>query len=100
MPVRRELSTRRGPPLVECSLSDTPFGSSRPRIASLGLAGSAQAASADAACFGQVHKTVNSGVLGVDDVGQLVVRRRGPAARGRTFSDDNVEELLSGSTQW
>ncbi|MFM6850174.1 MAG: hypothetical protein ACKOVB_13850 [Terrabacter sp.] len=41
-------------------------------LAVLGLAGSAQAAPSDAACFGQVHKTVNSGALGFDNVGQLV----------------------------
>ena len=57
-------------------------------LASLGLAASAQAASADAACFGQVHKTVNSGVLGVDNVGQLVKSAGGGQAKdalARTF---------------
>jgi hypothetical protein len=38
----------------------------------LGFAGTANAAPADAACFGQVHKLVNSGALGVDNVGQFV----------------------------
>lgn len=38
----------------------------------LGFAGTASAAPADAACFGQVHKFVNSGGLGFDNVGQLV----------------------------
>jgi hypothetical protein len=42
-------------------------------LAMLGFAGSANAASADAACFGQVHKLVNDGFVdGVDNVGQLV----------------------------
>ncbi|CAN7585768.1 hypothetical protein LJR027_004117 [Terrabacter sp. LjRoot27] len=42
-------------------------------LAMVGLAGSANAAPSDSACFGQVHKTVNSGgVPGVDNVGQLV----------------------------
>jgi hypothetical protein len=57
-------------------------------LASLGLAASAQAATADAACFGQVHKTVNSGVLGVDNVGQLVKAAGGGQAKNalaRTF---------------
>ena len=42
-------------------------------LAALGLAAPAGAAPAEAACFGQVHKTVNSGGLaGFDNVGQLV----------------------------
>ena len=42
-------------------------------LAALGLAAPASAAPTDAACFGQVHKTVNSGGLdGFDNVGQLV----------------------------
>ena len=42
-------------------------------LVSLGLAAPASAAPAEAACFGQVHKTVNSGGLpGFDNVGQLV----------------------------
>lgn len=42
-------------------------------LATLGSAGAANAAPADAACFGQVHKTVNSGGLpGFDNVGELV----------------------------
>jgi hypothetical protein len=41
-------------------------------VAALGLAAPASAAP-DAACFGQVHKTVNSGGLpGFDNVGELV----------------------------
>ena len=41
--------------------------------AMVGFAGSANAAPSAAACFGQVHKTVNSGgVPGFDNVGQLV----------------------------
>ena len=42
-------------------------------LATLGLATSASAAPAEAACFGQVHKTVNSGGLpGFNNVGDLV----------------------------
>jgi hypothetical protein len=42
-------------------------------VAALGLAAPASAAPAEAACFGQVHKTVNSGGLpGFDNVGELV----------------------------
>lgn len=42
-------------------------------VATLGLATPANAAPASAACFGQVHKTVNSGGLpGFGNVGQLV----------------------------
>ena len=42
-------------------------------LATLGLVAPASAAPADAACFGQVHKTVNSGGLpGFDNVGALV----------------------------
>ena len=42
-------------------------------LTAVGFAASANAAPADAACFGQVHKTVNSGgVPGFDNVGQLV----------------------------
>ena len=42
-------------------------------IAVLGLGAPAGAAPAEAACFGQVHKTVNSGGLpGFDNVGELV----------------------------
>ncbi len=42
-------------------------------IAMVGFSGTASAAPADAACFGQVHKTVNSGgVPGFDNVGELV----------------------------
>lgn len=44
-------------------------------FAVLGFAGTANAAPAEsktASCFGQVHKLVNSGGAGVDNVGQLV----------------------------
>jgi hypothetical protein len=42
-------------------------------IAVLGLGAPAGAAPAEAACFGQMHKTVNSGGLpGFDNVGELV----------------------------
>lgn len=53
----------------------------------LGLSAPAGAAPSEAACFGQVHKTVNSGGLpGFDNVGELVKALGGPgknaAARG------------------
>lgn len=42
-------------------------------FAMVGFSSTAQAAPAQAACFGQVHKLVNSGGLpGIDNVGQLV----------------------------
>ena len=45
-------------------------------LAMIGFSANASAAPADAACFGQVHKRVNTGDLGValglDNVGQLV----------------------------
>ncbi len=41
-------------------------------FAVVGFSSTANAAPADAACFGQVHKFVNSGGLGLDNVGQLV----------------------------
>ena len=41
-------------------------------LAALGLATPASADTPDAACFGQVHKTVNSGALGIDNVGVRV----------------------------
>ncbi|MFE7846332.1 hypothetical protein ACFUTX_14185 [Microbacterium sp. NPDC057407] len=38
-----------------------------------GFAGAAQAAPADAACFGQIHKTINTeGALGFTGVGEVV----------------------------
>jgi hypothetical protein len=56
-------------------------------VATLGLAAPASAAPAKAACFGQVHKTVNSGGLpGFNNVGDLVRavggRGKNAAARG------------------
>lgn len=56
-------------------------------IATLGLAAPASAAPAEAACFGQVHKFVNSGGLdGFYNVGELVRAAGGQgkntAARG------------------
>ncbi len=53
-------------------------------LASVAFAGTASAAPADSACFGQVHKTVNSGVLGVDNVGQLVKALGGGQAKNAT----------------
>jgi hypothetical protein len=42
-------------------------------LATLGAAGTAHAAPADAACFGQVHKTINTeGALGFTNVGDVV----------------------------
>lgn len=42
-------------------------------LAAFGLAAPAGAAPAEAACFGQVHKAVNGGVLdGIENVGDLV----------------------------
>lgn len=44
-------------------------------LAMVGFAGTASAAPADAACFGQVHKAVNSGFLAeaeIHNVGDLV----------------------------
>ena len=42
-------------------------------LAMVGFAGTAHAAPAEASCFGQIHKTVNSGGLaGFDNVGELV----------------------------
>jgi hypothetical protein len=52
-------------------------------MAVVGPAGAASAAPADAACFGQVHKTVNSGALGIDNVGQLVKALGGGQAKNR-----------------
>ena len=57
-------------------------------LATFGLAAPASAAPADAACFGQVHKTVNSGgVAGFDNVGQLVkaVGGQGKNTLARSF---------------
>ena len=42
-------------------------------FAVFGLAGTANAAPADAACFGQIHKTINTdGALGFTGVGEVV----------------------------
>jgi hypothetical protein len=56
-------------------------------LATFGLAAPASAAPAKAACFGQVHKTVNSGGLpGFNNVGELVKavggQGKNAAARG------------------
>ncbi len=51
----------------------------------VGFAGSASAAPAEEACFGQVHKIVNSGgVAGFDNVGQLVQALGGGQAKNAT----------------
>ncbi|WP_345801263.1 hypothetical protein AAIB33_17680 [Microbacterium sp. AZCO] len=42
-------------------------------LAVFGFAGAANAAPSDAACFGQVHKTINTvGALGFTNVGDVV----------------------------
>jgi hypothetical protein len=42
-------------------------------LSTIGFAGAASAAPADAACFGQVHKTINTeGALGFTNVGDVV----------------------------
>ena len=42
-------------------------------LAVFGVAGTANAAPSDAACFGQVHKTINTeGTLGFTNVGDVV----------------------------
>ena len=57
-------------------------------LATVGLAGPAHAAPAEAACFGQVHKTVNSGGLeGFDNVGQLVKAVGGGKAKNAAAKD-------------
>jgi hypothetical protein len=54
-------------------------------FAILGFAGNASAAPAEASCFGQVHKTVNSGgVPGFDNVGELVQALGGGQAKNET----------------
>lgn len=56
-------------------------------LAGFGLTAQADAAPADAACFGQVHKTVNSGGLsGFDNVGQLVQALGGGQAKNAAAS--------------
>lgn len=53
----------------------------------IGTASTAAAVPADAACFGQVHKTVNSGgVPGFDNVGQLVQALGGGQAKNALAS--------------
>ena len=56
-------------------------------LALLGSAGAASAAPADAACFGGIHKAINTqSALGLDNVGQLVKavggQAKNDAARG------------------
>lgn len=42
-------------------------------LAVFGFAGTAHAAPADAACFGQIHKTINTqGYMGFETVGEVV----------------------------
>ena len=42
-------------------------------LSTVGLAGTASAAPSDAACFGQVHRTINTeGALGFTNVGDVV----------------------------
>lgn len=48
-------------------------------FALVGLAGTASAAPSDAACFGQIHKSINTeSLLGLDNVGQAVKLLGGP----------------------
>ena len=48
-------------------------------LALVGFAGTASAAPSDAACFGQVHKTINTvGALGFTNVGDVVKTIGGP----------------------
>ena len=51
-------------------------------LASIGFVGTAQAAPADAACFGQTHKAVNDGAVGVANVGELVQSSRSDETNG------------------
>ncbi|GAA4400065.1 hypothetical protein GCM10023168_08420 [Fodinibacter luteus] len=54
-------------------------------LAMVGFSATASAAPAEAACFGQVHKLVNSGgVEGIDNVGQLVKAAGGGQAKNDT----------------
>jgi hypothetical protein len=56
-------------------------------LAMVGFAANANAAPAEAACFGQVHKTVNAGgVEGFDNVGQLVKALGGGQAKNAVAS--------------
>ena len=56
-------------------------------LAMVGFAANANAAPAKAACFGQVHKTVNAGgVEGFDNVGQLVKALGGGQAKNALAS--------------
>ena len=56
-------------------------------LAMVGFAANANAAPAEAACFGQVHKTVNAGgVEGFDNVGQLVKALGGGQAKNALAS--------------
>ena len=61
-------------------------------IAAVSFAGTASAAPAEPnpkACFGQVHKLVNAGGIGLDNVGELVQRfdnkGQGKNAVAKTF---------------
>ena len=48
-------------------------------LALIGTGGAASAAPADAACFGGIHKAINTeGLLGLDNVGQAVKLLGGP----------------------
>ena len=52
-------------------------------FALVGLAGTASAAPSDAACFGQVHKTINTvGALGFTNVGDVVKAIGGQGKNG------------------
>lgn len=48
-------------------------------LALVGSAGTATAAPSDSACFGQIHKSINTAsLLGLDNVGQAVKALGGP----------------------
>lgn len=65
-------------------------------LASIGFVGSAQAAPADAACFGQIHKAVNTaGALDdVDNVGQFVQASRSDETNGGQAKKAAVDSLF------
>lgn len=60
-------------------------------LATFGFAGAAHAAPADAACFGGIHKTLNTeGALGFNGVGEVV------KAVGGQAKNDTARGLCAG----
>ena len=57
-------------------------------LALIGTGAPATAAPSDSACFGQIHKAVNAGAVGVDNVGQLVqsLEGRGQGKKDLVYS--------------